>query len=408
MCELLGRPQDRIKALHVAGTNGKGSTCLMLARSLTACGYRTGLFVSPHVHSYRERIQIDGSMIGEEELADCLNRVDACLRQLLAEGYEHPTEFEVLTAAALLYFAEKRVELAVIEVGMGGLYDSTNVVSPVLCVITNIEFDHMAFLGTTIEEIAANKAGIIKAGAPVVTGERKPQALKVLKEKAAREGTELIEAMAAIRVEVLESRLDGQRLWVEGMGKSSEIELGLIGSYQRENVALVWASLIVMSRMGYEIDWEEVKRVLAICRWPGRLEVVQKDPLIILDAGHNEAGARAMRRSLEELLPGKGKVAVIGILDDKDADPFIQNLPLGTRLVIVTRPDSPRAVNWEQRADLARRYYPEVVAIEKIEEAVDAGLNRLKPDEVLIVTGSFYVLDRARRHLLKKSGLNLA
>jgi len=401
LTELLGRPQHDYATIHVGGTNGKGSSSLMLARVLAASGYKTGLFVSPHLHSYRERFQIDGEMISAEELAACLEQVDELLPQLAAEGFSHPTEFEVLTAAAFLFFSQKQVDIAVIEVGMGGLYDSTNIITPLLAVITNIELDHTAYLGNTIAEIAVNKAGIIKPGIPVVTAEKKDEALKVLAEKAREQGAELLIAPERVHAELITSTLHGQKVGLDDNGKQVEVELGLSGSYQRDNLATVWVALDCLREQGLVIPEHLVVEALANSRWPGRLEVVSEEPLVILDAGHNEAGARALKTALAEMLPDRELVVVLGILDDKDAAPFLANLPIQTRAVVITRPDSPRANHWRERTHLAREYFSEVYEVETIEAAVQQGLKLLRSQDYLLITGSFYVLDRARKMLVK-------
>ncbi|MGE5380309.1 MAG: bifunctional folylpolyglutamate synthase/dihydrofolate synthase [Methylocystaceae bacterium] len=401
LTELLGRPQHDFASIHIGGTNGKGSTSLMLSRILTASGYKTGMFVSPHLHSYRERMQINGVMISTADLAFCLSRVDELLPILAAEGFSHPTEFEVLTAAAFLYFSQQQVEVAVIEVGMGGLYDSTNVINPLVSVITNIEMDHTAFLGHTIAEIAVNKAGIIKPRIPVVTGETKPEALKVLAAGAREKGAELLVAPELVGIETRTGNIKGQELLVNYHGDQSQVDLGLPGTYQRENLAVVWVALDCLQQQGLVLSLTAVKQALKDCRWPGRLELISEDPMIILDAGHNEAGAKALQTAINELLPDRGIIVVAGILDDKDARAFIANMPTNTRAVVITHPDSPRADNWRQKADLAREYFEQVYEVELIEQAVNLGLSLTRPEEALLVTGSFYVLDRARKHLLK-------
>ncbi|MGE5454152.1 MAG: bifunctional folylpolyglutamate synthase/dihydrofolate synthase [Methylocystaceae bacterium] len=402
LTELLGRPQNNFASIHVGGTNGKGSTSLMLSRVLSAAGYQTGLFVSPHIHTYRERVQINGEMISISQFADCLSQVDNLLPTLEAEGHSHPTEFEVLTAAALLYFSNQAVDIAVIEVGMGGIYDSTNIVRPLVSIITNIELDHTAYLGNTITEIATNKAGIIKEGVPIITTERKSVALQVMTETAIRKGAELLPALELVKVKSLISEIYGQKVAVSGYGGEAEIWLGLPGAYQRDNLALVWTALQCLREQGLSISAQKTTEALATCCWPGRMELIGEDPIIILDAGHNAAGARAMTAALHEVLPGRGVVVVAGILDDKDAEPFLTNLPLETQAVVITRPDSPRAIKWRQRAELAEQYYNQVYQVELIEEAVQKGVELLNPGMVLVVTGSFYVLDRARKYLLNR------
>ena len=400
----MGNPQRELQYVHIAGTNGKGSTSLIIADILIKAGYRVGRFTSPHLHSYLERFTIDGVEISAAIFKPFLDGIEKHIQVMLKRGEDHPTEFEVLTAIAFQYFRNEGVDIAVLEVGMGGSYDSTNVITPLVGVITGVDFDHTAFLGTTLGEIAANKAGIIKPGVPVVVGMMDEEALEVIKDKAQLLGAQLYHSDEISISPLGRPGLDNQTVNIEGAGFGlTGVRFSLRGDYQLRNLAVALRALLVMQDRGYAIEEQNIRNSLAMLKMPGRLEVVKQSPLVIVDAAHNSQGASALANSLDILLPGRSKVLVLGLLDDKDREGIVSALGRNTRTAIVTRPQGTRSQAWHEVEQQWRQKFPdiEVAAVENITAAVDAGLAMVGEDEYLLITGSFYVIDQARRVFIK-------
>jgi dihydrofolate synthase / folylpolyglutamate synthase len=324
LLEQLDDPQLKFRSLHVAGTNGKGSTCAMMASILKEAGFKVGLYTSPHLLDFTERIQISGKNISKKEFAaglEIIKRITRKPRRLVAgflPGEDQPTVFEVLTALAFWYFAKEKVDYAVIEVGMGGRLDATNVITPLVSVITNIDLEHTAILGNTLAKIAAEKSAIIKPGVPVVTAETKSEALQVMKHRADSQHSLLIQVSS------------------QGEGFAT----GLIGEHQKTNAACAVAALTLA---GIPVDKRTVERGLKHVRWPGRFQVVKKRPLTILDGAHNPAGARVLIETLKAQFPGKKFAFVLGVQKDKDAPAMLKEFARAADEIIVTRSGNPAA-----------------------------------------------------------------
>jgi len=400
----LDHPEQGVAYVHVAGTNGKGSTSLMIAEILIAAGYQVGRYSSPHLHSYRERFTVNGEAIEDHELWSYLQETEKHIEAMLKRGEEHPTEFEVLTAVAFQYFAGRKVDVAVLEVGMGGTYDSTNVIKPLVSVITSVDFDHIAFLGSTLSEIAWNKAGIIKPGVPVVTGTLGPEASKVISIRAASLGAAVYSSADLHIVTSAAFPPEAQVVDIEGAGwYLPGLTFSLLGEYQLKNMAVAMMTIKILHGIGFKIGADHVRLALGRIRIPGRLEIVSLQPLVILDAAHNSHGAMALADSLELLWPGCKRIVVMGVLDDKDRPGMVSPLSRSTRAVVVTRPKGPRSSQWQEVMKEWQQYLPpaDILGIEKINDAVSAGLNLLEDGEYLLITGSFYVLDEARRLFVK-------
>ena len=409
---LLGNPhrQGAPKYIHVGGTNGKGSVSIMLAEILQACGYKTGLFTSPHLHSYRERFRLNGQPLSKAELVHQLAIIQPFLDQMAAAGEEAPTEFEISTALALHYFTEQQADWAVIEVGMGGEIDSTNVIQPELAVITNVAMDHMAYLGETVAEIAAVKAGIIKPGVPTLTAAQNQAALAVLQKRAAVKDTSLEQLgrdFAYLPRKVAESGqiFDWQKLAVNNSDENNlvyaDLSIQLLGEHQLAN-----ASLAVAAAAKLDLPEAAVRQGLAAARWPGRLEIVNRQPLTVLDGAHNVAGMQALSGALQQYWPGRPIVAVLGMLADNErAEALRLLLPLVSRAVI-TKVPSPRAGDWQALAEICQEFAVPCQLVESVPQAVAAARQILQSDELngeeplFLVTGSLYMLAEARAYLL--------
>ena len=394
----MGQPEKGLKTVHIAGTNGKGSTAFMLSAVLSQAGYRVGRFISPHIHSYRERFTINDAFIEEKEFLSYLAQVKKHIKNLS----ERPTEFEILTAVALEYFRDKQVELGIFEVGMGGIYDSTNVIEPVASVITGIDYDHTQYLGTSLEEIARNKAGIIKKKVPLVMGPVNSPARQVIAARARELESPLYLSSLAEVVRESQPSLEGQLLKLAFSGQiMDKVFFPSPALYQLENLAVAFTALQVLRMAGFLWTERDMKAALAKLRIPGRMEIVRINPPFILDAAHNPQAASVLASSLEELLPGKKKILILGVLDDKDAQNILQPLGHNTRALVLSRPEGSRSKNWKRLKDDWLSLFPgaDLYVEEDIIKAIKLGERILKPGEHLLITGSFYLLDKARKFL---------
>lgn len=359
LLDRVGNPQNKLKFVHVAGTNGKGSTCAMTERILRAAGYRTGFYPSPFIEDFRERIQVNGEYISEEALTRITEQVSKAADAMS----DHPSQFELITAIGMLYFDEMKCDIVVLEVGLGGALDSTNVIAaPLAAVITNIGLDHTEYLGDTVEKIAKTKAGIIKPGTHAVSYKQVPGVEAVLREDCAKKGVEI---HFAEDFEKLDHSLDAQRFRYKG----NIYELGLLGVHQLRNATTVLEIIEALKAQGYSISDAAVAEGLKEVKWPARFEVLGKNPLFILDGGHNPQCAEALTESIREYVanPDKGEKVtfLIGMLADKDYDTTLELLkPFGANYVCIT-PESPRAL---KAAELAKE-------IKRIDGADDNTVN---------------------------------
>jgi len=378
--EALGNPERAYRVVHVAGTNGKGSTCAMIEAGLRSAGIRTGLFTSPHLIEPTERIQIDGIPVSQADFERAFNVVHETAEKLDLDC--HPTYFETVTAMAFWLFREKQVHTAVIEVGLGGRLDSTNVVEPVLTVITPIDFDHEAYLGHTIEAIASEKAGILKPGIPAVFAPQRPEAAQVLDARAA----ELhVPVTRAEDFEIRDLHIDAR------CSRFSGIVCPLAGEHQVDNAV---TATLALGALGISPDG------ISDARWPGRLEHVSPNPDIILDGAHNPAGARALARYLERFYRGRRIWLVYGAMRDKAIDEVAGVLfPLATELVL-TAPDTSRALRPEALAEFAGRGHIEPT----VESAIAYARTHAAEEDVIVITGSLFVVGEARRLFLTTTG----
>ena len=341
----LGDPHKALRFVHVAGTNGKGSTAAMLDSCLRAAGYKTGLFTSPYINRFNERVQVDGVPIPDGDLVRLVERVQPAAAAMA----DTPTEFEFITALGMLWFAEQRCDIVVLEVGLGGALDSTNVIDPPECaVITALGLDHVKELGPTLADIAAAKAGIIKPGSPAVSYGGAPEADRVIAAAARACGAPLT-VVDFTRLRLRGAGLDGQTFDFDGL---AGLTLPLLAGYQPRNAAVAVTALRALRARGWDIPDEAIRRGLASVRWPGRFELLRRSPPFLLDGSHNAHGMRATADSLRSLFPGQKFVFLVSIMADKDADEMLRLLlPLAKAFVTVTAP-SPRAI---PAADLAAR-----------------------------------------------------
>ncbi len=389
----LGNPHRSFRSVHVAGTNGKGSVAAMIASSLRAAGYRTGLYTSPHLAEPTERIRVDGKRISEDHFARVFDAVHhAALRmQRLGELEFHPTYFETVTAMGFLAFRELGVEVAVVETGLGGRLDATNVLEPEVAVITRIDYDHEAWLGNSIEAIAREKAGILKAGRPAVFGPQRPEALGVLQERAAELGIRPVEA-ASWTVHELELRPDGSRLVLRRGDEEIPIVCPLAGAHQIENVLSAVAAL---RELGIEAG--DIRRGIARTRWPGRLERVREGPEVILDGAHNPGAMRELAAHIRRFYTGRKVWVLYGSMRDKSLDEIAGILAPVADHIVVTQIDSDRALRPEVLQKLFDHGAVEMAP--DIEEGLEMVLEAA-PEDVVFVTGSLLLVGEVRKRLV--------
>ena len=395
----LGDPQAGMKFIHIVGTNGKGSTAAMLSSILTKAGYQTGLFISPYVIDFRERMQINNEMISRQALAEATDYVRP-FAQAMADA---PTEFELITAVALCWFARAGCDIVILEAGMGGEFDATNVIpAPEAAVFTNIGLDHTEFLGDTVEKIAATKAGILKPGCEAVLYPNVPGVEAVIREKCAALGVPLTLADPD-GIETLSRSLDGQRL---RRGKL-ELFLPLLGDHQRYNTAVVLAVVEVLRRRGWTVSDRNVQDGIAAVSWPGRFELLGRDPLFILDGGHNPQCMEALLATAGTYLAGRPLTVITGVLADKDyADMYDRTAKLADRFFTVT-PPNPRALSAEDLAAWLGRYGKPAAACASAAEAVARALAATPKDGAVLAYGSLYLAAELRQAYLDHQGTAL-
>ncbi len=401
LCSVLGDPQDAYRVLHVTGTNGKGSTVRMLAALLEARGLRVGVYTSPDLHRVNERIARGEEPIADEDLAEVL----AELRRLEPLLPAPPSRFELLTAAAFSWFADVGVDVAVVEVGLGGRWDATNVVRPDVAVITSIGYDHVDLLGPTLADIAGEKAGIIKAGAPAVVAETAPDLREVFARRAAEVGTTLVTRPEHFDCRANRPAVGGRLVDLVGPRASyPEVLLGLHGAHQGVNAATAVAA--AEEFFDGPLPREVVDQALGRVRVPGRLEVLGREPLVVLDGAHNVPGMEALGRALqEELVVAGPTVAVMGLLQGRDPTAMVQALRrAGVASVLCVPAPSPRRVEPEELVAAARSAGVAAVSFPEVDLALAAARSAAGPDGRVVVCGSLYVVAAARALLLAEAG----
>jgi len=398
MAELLqrvGNPHLTSPAIHLAGTKGKGSTAAMIASALSAAGYRTGLYTSPHLHTFRERFTIDGEMIAEEEFSALTERLQPEIDEVnRRHNYGELTTFEILTALAFAFFREQRVDFQVLEVGLGGRLDATNVVTPRLSVITSISLDHAAVLGDSLAKIAREKAGIIKPGALVVSAPQPSEAEVVIEEVCRHNGAGLIAVGRGVTWKKLTSDLAGQSFEVKGKAGSYQLTIPLLGGHQLENAATAVAALEALG-----IGHDDIARGLAQVRWPGRLEVLRREPLFLVDGAHNADSARRLREAIGEYLSFDRLILIAGASSDKDIAGIVGELAPLSSLIIVTRSRHPRALAPALLLDELERQGAKGEMAESVSSAVERALAIAKPGDLICATGSLFVAAEAREYI---------
>ncbi|HUX77262.1 MAG TPA: folylpolyglutamate synthase/dihydrofolate synthase family protein [Anaerolineae bacterium] len=403
----VGNPHAQFPAVHLAGTKGKGSTAAVIESCLRAAGYRTGFYTSPHLHTFRERIQVAGRKIAREEVVALVDEV-----RPLIERTPGVTTFEAITAIGFLYFCRSEVDVAVVEVGLGGRLDATNVLTPEVSVITSLSLDHTYLLGDTLGEIAYEKAGIIKPGVPAVSAPQRAEAIKVLEAISRGRGVPLTEVGRDWDYEPGPADMDGQAFTVRlvtdgGSELDGEYWMPLLGRHQLENGTSAIAALDVLRQRGFHVPVEAVRAGLRDVHWPGRLEILSREPSLVVDCAHNPYSAQVLRRALEEWFPGQRWVLIFGASADKDIAGMLKALLPISEYTIVTRSDHPRAAAPIELADVVASVGGGAEVSLNMRKSLRRGLAVMDPGSGLLVTGSIFLVADAREEWARYTGAPL-
>lgn len=391
LCEILGNPQSDSKFIHIAGTNGKGSTLAYISSVLMTAGFRTGRYCSPTILSYRERIQINEENISRDTLAFYVEKIKLAIETMVLEGYPHPTVFEIETVIAFLYFKDEKCDFVVLETGLGGTLDATNIINTTLCsVITSISMDHMQFLGDTIEEITEAKAGIIKPGSTAIICHQDEKILGILKRKCEKEVVKM-SVTEPERLKVFESSHLRQKFSYKDL---TDVEIKMVGKFQLDNACIAIDTIKILQEKGYLISETALKEGLWRAKWSGRLECILREPLFFIDGAHNEDAAKKLKDSLCQYFPDKSLFFIVGVLADKEYDKIIkQVVPLAKEIIAIT-PNNERALPANELAEYIKLYNKNVEAITTLELALRKifSLAGEEEDSVIVAFGSLSYL----------------
>lgn len=404
LLEILGNPHEKIKLIHIAGTNGKGSTTAMVTKILRGFGYKVGMYTSPYLEEFEERIQINGENINKNTLVDLLEEVKIAINKVIEEGYEHPTEFEIITAIMFLHFYNEKVDYGVIEVGLGGRLDSTNVIVPKVSVITSVSLDHINILGDNLEEIAKEKAGIIKEGIPVVIYPQKNEVEEVIL-KAAKEKNSKVYLVKKESGKLSDINYEEiyQNVEVKSYKNTYKIKLPLLGEHQIINLSVALNTIEVLFEVeNIELNKDLVEKSLEDVKWIGRLEVLRKKPTIVIDGAHNIDGIKSLRKNIEKYFKFNKIYLLLGILADKQVEEMVEEItPIAEKVYALT-PHSERAELSEDLRNAILKYNPNTIALESYEEAFLSALKEAKEEDLILISGSLYMIGDMRKIITRK------
>ena len=396
ICKKLGNPQDKYQIIHVGGSNGKGSVCQFLNSILCLNGYKVGVYTSPHLQRFSERFVVDGKKISEKEIINLFEKI----KPIVEEMKDTPTFFEVTTAMAFQYFSDKKVEYAIIEVGLGGRFDATNIVNPLVSVITNVSLEHQDRLGKKIEEIAFEKAGIIKNKVAVVTA-TSGKALEVIKKKLIENNNSAIFVDKNF-YEKISGGIDWQQYLIHGVLKDYDLKIQMPGTFQGENLAVAIATVEALQRNGVFITDESIVKGAECTKYIGRMEIFGFEPILLLDGAHNIAGISALKESIEKDFVFKNLILIIGILSDKNIDAMLKIITQIADKVIVTKSSNEKACNsvFLKNKALKAGFKKEIVVKEKLTDAIAFAKSVAKKDDLILITGSLFTVGDARNILI--------
>lgn len=400
--EILGNPHKKIKCIHIAGTNGKGSTTSIINSILIEEGFKVGMYTSPFLEEFEERIQINKENIKKEDLAICVETVKEAVDKVIEEGYSHPTEFEIITCVMFEYFYKNKVDYAVIEVGLGGRLDSTNVVSPILTVITSIGLDHTNLLGNTIEEIAREKGGIIKNNVPLILYPQKEsvkkEILKIAKEKNSK--VYIVNEKNSKLISINKEKFY-QNIEVKGLKKDYKLKLRLLGEHQILNCNVAINAVEVLAKIE-DFNINNIEKGVFNAKWIGRLEVLRENPLIVIDGAHNIQGIKMLKKNILEYFDYDDMYLLIGILSDKQVDDMIKEIVPLSKKVIALTPHSDRAELASELREHIKMVNKNVLSFEDYNEGLEEILKDAKENDLILVTGSLYMIGDMRKIINKK------
>lgn len=400
LLDYLNNPQNEINVIQIGGSNGKGSTSVMISSILSAAGYKVGTYNSPEIVSFYERMRINGEYMEPAALERLTEEIKPYLKKIEEQGLGHPTFFEVVTAIAFKYFAQQEVDIAVMEVGLGGRLDATNLADNIVAAVTNISREHTEYLGDTIAEIAAEKGGIANQGGRLVTGVRNEEALNKLREICDEKEVELIDVNEKIGVERLDKDLRGQCFKVKGKKNYGKLQLDLLGRYQQQNLKVA-LGVIESLAASFEVTTDDIRQGLKDLTWPGRLELLGEEPLVILDGAHNPAGAKELGRVIKEDLDYEELILVLGILADKDIEQMLDILtPLADK-IILTKNTNKRASDPYEVAEVLEDRGEDVEVVPQVTQAAQKAIEVAAPADLVSISGSLYTIAEARKFLVK-------
>lgn len=402
LLDLIGNPHMKSKFIHVAGTNGKGSTTAILAEILKEKGFKVGMYTSPYLEEFEERIQINGENIPKDRLAQLVTKIKKAVDKVIEEGYNHPTEFEIITCLMFLYFAEEKIDYGVIEVGLGGRLDSTNVITPILSIITSISYDHMNLLGNTLGEIAKEKAGIIKENIPVVIYPQEEEAFKVIEDACFSTKSNLIttDISRGRFIKVLDEDRIYQLVNITFDEEDFEVKLPLLGQHQISNLLVALnAYKVLCNKENIKFSIEDIKSAVKKVKWIGRLEVMNKKPLIVIDGAHNIQGISNLKNNVEKYFKYNKIYLILGILADKEVEKMVKIIaPIAYKVYALT-PLSTRAENASELKIVIDKYNNNCIAYESYYDAIIDALKEAEEDDLILVSGSLYMIGDMRKKI---------
>lgn len=403
LCRRLGDPQKKLQFVHIAGTNGKGSILAYVSTVLAAAGYKTGRYISPVIRDYRERIQVNGHLITKKAVGELMEQVRDAAESMVAEGLPQPTVFEMETVMAFLYFEQMGCQIVVLETGLGGALDSTNIIeNTMVAAFASISMDHMAVLGKTLPAIAKQKAGIIKKGSWVVTGCQKPEVLKVLQRTAKENECNFTVADVSHATHIRHGILKQQFNYAG----YKNLEITLAGTCQIENCVTAIEVLKALERKGFPVAEKTLRAGLKQTRWDGRFTVIQKQPLFIMDGAHNEDAAKKLADSIRFYFTNRRIIYIMGVLRDKEYEKILaETYSLAEQIITLTPPQNPRALSAYELAVAAKEYHPNVTAVDSVEEAVEMAELLADKEGVIVAFGSLSYLGRLMEIMEKKKGV---
>lgn len=403
---LLGEPHKKLKIIHVAGTNGKGSTCSLISSILQSDGYKVGLYTSPHLVDFTERIKINHKSIDRKKVSELLEKIKPSIEKVAnTPSYGHPTFFEVITAMAFLYFFEEQVDYLVLEVGLGGRLDATNVCEPLISVITHIDYDHMDKLGNSLEEIAREKGGIIKPEGIVISSNQYEEAYNEIKKIADEKNSHIYSVGREIIYKIVKSDIKGVIFDLKGIyNEYKNLHTPLLGRHQADNSAAAITAIEALKIRGVNITEKAIRVGLEKVKWTGRLEIIQNNPTLVLDGAHNPSGIKVVRDALKEIFSYHRLILVLAIFADKDYKKMIQILVPNADLIITTKAKNPRATPPRIIAKEAAQYIDQnkIIVTENIPQAINCALSNSKEDDLICITGSLYTVGEAKKYFKSK------